>query len=182
MTVSGSSRGCKVFRYIITCEIACNVTSIPTPGDEMGRAGYNSKPSDGDEEDIQGWEDARRKQGLGTPNVEPIQPQPISFDEWRSKPWKYKGYPAFSKWMASSNDFFLVRRFGSLNARVLLFMQNRVAEKEELLCAIDTRAQQSTDDQGNSGSLRNDPRQDRTQALAELVPLLKEYSELPLRS
>lgn len=69
-----------------------------------------------------------------------------------------------------------------MNARVLLFMQNRVAEKEEALCAIDTRAQQSTDDQGNSGSLRNDPQQDRTQTLAELVPLLKEYSRFPLRS
>lgn len=130
---------------------------------------------------MQGWQDAQRKQELTTPGSEPVQHQPISFDEWRSKPWKYKGYPAFSKWMASSNDFFLVRRFGSLNARVLLFMQNRVAEQEEALCAIDTRAQQSTDDQGNSGSLRNDPQQDRTQALEELVPLLKEYSKISVQ-
>lgn len=52
-------------------------------------------------------------------------------------------------------------------------MQNRVVVREEMLCAIDARAQRGTDDQGNSGLLRNDPQPDRIQALTELVPLVK---------
>lgn len=138
----------------------------------MGRSGYNSK-SDGDEEIEAEWRYAQQ-----APVRDPLQtvPPPVSLEEWRSKPWKYKGYPAFSKWMASSNDFFLVRRFGHLNARVLLLLQSRIEELEENLAALDTRAQQNTDDLGNSGSLRNDPQKERTKLMEQLSKTLKNYS------
>lgn len=145
---------------------------------DMGRSGYYSKRDGDDEFDRQEWEQAQQKRAPTAPALggDPSQTHPVSLEEWRSKPWKYKGYPAFSRWMASSNDFFLVRRFEQLNVRVLLFMQDRISEKEELLLTIDTCAQQSPDEVGNSGSLRDDPRQDRKDLLLELSHLLREYS------
>ena len=36
--------------------------------------------------------------------------------------WKTQGYPVFSEFLNSDRDFFVVRRFGKLNARVMLNM------------------------------------------------------------
>jgi hypothetical protein len=62
-----------------------------------------------------------------------------------SKLWKYEGYPGFAKWMASSDDFFVLRRFGQMNTRVLLLMQDRIKRKEEELFNIDERTRNGPD-------------------------------------
>ena len=56
-----------------------------------------------------------------------------------NKAWKYEGYRGFSEWMASDDDFFIIRRFGTVNARVILWMQNQVVEKERQLAELDKR-------------------------------------------
>lgn len=48
-------------------------------------------------------------------------------------PWKDQGYTAFSEWMASEDDFFLFRRFESLNAHTILWMQDQIMMIEERL-------------------------------------------------
>ncbi|KAF3035985.1 hypothetical protein E8E11_004983 [Didymella keratinophila] len=50
-----------------------------------------------------------------------------------------KGYLRFSSWMASDDDFFVVRRFQSLNAHTILYMQNRLARIEERLWQLEKR-------------------------------------------
>lgn len=102
--------------------------------------------------------------------------RPPTQAERERKPWKFEGYPAFSAWMASSNDFFLLRRFGQLNARVLLIMQDEIVVKEKELEAIDLQCQIGSDELGDCSSLRYDPNPARRQILLELKTLLKEYS------
>lgn len=41
-------------------------------------------------------------------------------DEKARKPWKYYGYQAYSEFIASEDDFFILRRFSTVSARVLL--------------------------------------------------------------
>jgi len=104
----------------------------------------------------------------------------ISEEEKLKKPWKYEGYPGFSKRMASSDDFFLCRRFGELNARAILLMQDRIARKEEELHRMDCDAQKGPDDPGDSSSLRFEPRMEREKLLDELIPMLQQYSKAPI--
>jgi hypothetical protein len=49
----------------------------------------------------------------------------------RHNPRKYTGYRVFSRYVASDQAFFIVRRFGTLNARVLLAMQDEIAALED---------------------------------------------------
>jgi hypothetical protein len=100
----------------------------------------------------------------------------VDVEDKELKPWKYEGYPGFGKWMASSDDFFVLRRFGQLNVRVLLLMQDRIQRKEEQLFSIDERAQNGPDIAGVANSLRSDPQGEREPLLDEIKVLLKEYS------
>lgn len=93
-----------------------------------------------------------------------------------SKPWKQLGYPAFSKWMSSSDDFLVLRRFSTLNVRVLLLLQDRIVRLEEDLGRYDEAARQAPDEFANSGSFRLDAWEDRRTILNQLLPLLEQYS------
>src|SRR5436309_15736451 len=101
----------------------------------------------------------------------------VSEEERRNPPWKFQGYPAFSKWMASSEDILVLRRFGELNVRAMLLMQDRVARKEELLLRVDEEARRGPDDLGDSSSLRHEPQKEREKLIDELIPMLQQYSE-----
>ncbi len=89
--------------------------------------------------------------------------------------WKDEGYPGFSRWMASSDDFLVLRRFGQLNVRVLLLMQDRIVRKEEELANIDAYGKLSAD-KADSSSLRSEPLPEREIILDELKAMLHEYS------
>lgn len=92
-------------------------------------------------------------------------------------PWRDDGYPSLAKWMASSEDFFILRRFGSLNARVLLLMQDRIVELERDLHDIDEEARRAPDEMADSSTLRDDPQEQRLATLDKLIPILREYSK-----
>ncbi|KAI9770037.1 MAG: hypothetical protein M1839_003301 [Geoglossum umbratile] len=85
-------------------------------------------------------------------------------------PWKHAGYRVFSRWMASDPAFFIVRRFGALNARVILCLQDEIAKHEEELDALDRhfRADALPDDT-NNGSFRNDPCMERKKLIEETL-------------
>lgn len=91
--------------------------------------------------------------------------------------WRDEGYPGFSKWMASSDDFLVLRRFGQLNVRVLLLMQDRIVRKEEELANIDAHGRLHGDDsKADSSALRKEPLPEREAILDELKTMLHEYS------
>lgn len=95
--------------------------------------------------------------------------------------WQYYGYPALSKWMASANDFFLLRRFSPLQVRCLLHLQNQIAVKGQQLEEWDNFARCQEPEKGSSGWIDHDPEalagNPRPRIIRELLPLLKDYSE-----
>lgn len=98
--------------------------------------------------------------------------------------WRYKGYPAFSTWMASSDDAFVVRRFGTVHARTILMLQDKIVRLEAQLEEDDRRCMnqrlpKSEEYLANNGSIRKDElyRPHRTAILEELVPLLEQYGQ-----
>lgn len=56
--------------------------------------------------------------------------------DYHKKPWKYAGYRDFSSFVASDNNFFILRRFSTLSARVLLALQDELVELEDQLNVI----------------------------------------------
>ncbi|KAL2040569.1 hypothetical protein N7G274_006548 [Stereocaulon virgatum] len=94
------------------------------------------------------------------------------------QPWRYRGYPAFSRWLASDDDFFLLRRFGCSSARVALFLQDQVARCEIALKAHDIQAMQASLD---SGTFRNDQQEHRPQAMEDLATVLERYQKFVLQ-
>lgn len=75
----------------------------------------------------------------------------------RKQPWKYIGYKVFSRWMASDQTFFILRRFGALNARVALSLQDEIVELEEKLNFMDKEYSSTEWPDVNNGSFRDDP-------------------------
>ena len=114
-----------------------------------------------------------------------------SEDEVRSKAWKHVGYSGFSAWIASSNDFFHVRRFGAVGARSLLWMQDQITRLEERLEEIDSKLRRCPEDfLGRNDSFRfdSDPRplaghtlaadhKEREEIMRALYTNLKSYCE-----
>lgn len=92
------------------------------------------------------------------------------------KPWKYLGYPAFSAFVASDDDFFFLRRFGALHARVLLSLQDQITMLEDKVKAIDQQSSSRTAIDHNNGSFREDEYEERTNVIAEIRKRIGEYS------
>jgi hypothetical protein len=96
--------------------------------------------------------------------------------------WQYYGYPALSRWMSSSNDFFLLRRFSPLQVRCLLYLQNEIALRGQQLHQWDRVALCQQPGKGNSGWINQDPEalpgNPRPRIIRELVPMLQEYSKM----
>ncbi|KAK5128244.1 hypothetical protein LTR85_002911 [Meristemomyces frigidus] len=94
--------------------------------------------------------------------------------------WQYQGYPGLTKWMASANDFFLLRRFSPLQARCLLYLQNEIAKIDKAIEAWDAYAQKHppASAAGMCGSLDNDPYSERIQLVRQAIPLLEQYNQL----
>lgn len=101
---------------------------------------------------------------------------PVPSDhEKRVYAWQYYGYPALSKWMASSNDAFLLRKFGAVSARSLLYLQDQIAQKEKELDGLDAWTMSHPPGKGGCGSFALDEQTARGKALREITALLERY-------
>lgn len=81
--------------------------------------------------------------------------------------------------MASEDDFFIFRRFQTLNARTILWMQDRITKSERELKNIDEKVEKShLDEKLRNDSMRWDETrmQRRHQLMLELSQLLHHYS------
>ncbi|KAF8854272.1 hypothetical protein BDZ45DRAFT_656876 [Acephala macrosclerotiorum] len=94
-------------------------------------------------------------------------------------PWKYIGYRVFSKWIASDQSFFIVRRFGALQARVVLSLQDEIVRMEEELDSMDKAySRKAVPSVVDNGSFRNDPwNNERGNAIKNISEKLKYYNE-----
>ncbi|KAN0089943.1 hypothetical protein V8E51_018522 [Hyaloscypha variabilis] len=99
--------------------------------------------------------------------------------------WKFVGYPGFCEYSALDDNFLLLRRFGALNARVLLDLQLRIHQYESELYHLDQACRDDPNE--NDGSTRmdsltwdvneNNDRKRRGEIVRELQPLLHKYNK-----
>jgi hypothetical protein len=128
-----------------------------------------------------------------TPPTPPAPPTPIdplpparslsypdfNLEEARDNPRKYSGYRVFSRWMASDQAFFILRRFGTLNTRVLLAMQDEIVELEDQLNLLDEEASRKESPYNvDNGTIRDDPFGERRELVTKILPeKLAKYSK-----
>lgn len=105
----------------------------------------------------------------------------LTEDEIAEKPWKYIGYKGYSSFLASEKDFYIFRRFASLNIRIALALQDQVAQLEEELEEIDSEYSRRSAEDLHNGSFRCD-REDRTELLEKIALKLSQYSTISNRN
>jgi len=111
---------------------------------------------------------------MAIPLLPAVAPE-ITEEDREQKPWKYIGYRGYCRFLASDDDFFFLRRFGVLHARVLLALQDQITVLEDKLDAIDQHAGRKDNVDRHNGSFRLDD-QDRLNLISEIHTKLKEYS------
>ncbi|KAM0798784.1 hypothetical protein BDR22DRAFT_808348 [Usnea florida] len=101
--------------------------------------------------------------------------------EIEQKPWKYLGYQSFSRFVASDNDLFILRRFGALSAQVILALQDELSCLEHDLEVIEKRQREEDAPDVHNGSFRQETQLDRRKLLLDARPLLRQYNDLVLQ-
>ncbi|MCJ1475852.1 hypothetical protein MMC13_004516 [Lambiella insularis] len=114
-----------------------------------------------------GW----ASQAGGAPSLQ------LPYRTGNEKNWCFKGYPAFSEWMASDNDLFIVRRFGTLSARVALMLQDRISRLSEELDKVDKECQNRC---LHNGDFRGDESVFRQELLERIAVNLERYNQFIL--
>jgi hypothetical protein len=102
----------------------------------------------------------------------------LSSEEINNKPWKYLGYEEYSSFIASDDDFFVVRRFSTLTARVILALQDQLSELEEELAILENSLKRRDSPAVHNGSFREETRVERIDLLLRINQKLREYSEI----
>ncbi|KAF2658978.1 hypothetical protein K491DRAFT_651838 [Lophiostoma macrostomum CBS 122681] len=108
----------------------------------------------------------------------PLQSQPIL----KAKPWKTIGYRGYSTFLASDNDFLVFRRFGTLNTRVLLLLQDEISVLEQKLEDLDITHSQPAATDIHNGSFRQEVLPERRALLLEVHKKIREYNELLIQN
>ncbi|KAI2464616.1 hypothetical protein F4781DRAFT_436213 [Annulohypoxylon bovei var. microspora] len=99
----------------------------------------------------------------------------LTQNEIDEKSWKYTGYRGFANFVASDPDFFVVRRFDTLNARVLSTLQGHLSALEERLNKLDEKYSAKSAEDVHNGSIRDD-QPDRAALSMQICDKLKDYS------
>ena len=89
---------------------------------------------------------------------------------------KYIYYQSFSAFIASDNDFLIFRRFGALNAKVLLGLQDQLSRLEEDLEALEKTAWENNTPDIHNGSLGQDTDVAREALVCQAQRSLRDYS------
>jgi hypothetical protein len=101
----------------------------------------------------------------------------VTDKEKLGKAWKYEGYQELGRWMASDDDFCVFRRFESLNATTIVYLQYRISQLESRLEDIHHSNEQIKDRKNSSFQWDEQNQQDRFQIMNELSCLLLHYSK-----
>ncbi|RTE71498.1 hypothetical protein BHE90_014096 [Fusarium euwallaceae] len=92
---------------------------------------------------------------------------PPSEEEVQRKPWKFIGYKGYTEFISSEDDWFILRRFDTLNVRVALALQDEISVLEEQLKELDESYSQRESPDRHNGRFRGDAEDRR--ALTELI-------------
>lgn len=99
--------------------------------------------------------------------------------ELNRKPWKYVGYRGFCEFVTSDNDFFVLRRFSELTARVLLALQDELSELESQLSILESQLSSISAPDVHNGSFREETSETRLNLIHEIDKKLRSYSQDP---
>ncbi|KAI0116332.1 hypothetical protein GGR51DRAFT_501039 [Nemania sp. FL0031] len=97
-------------------------------------------------------------------------------EEVQKQPWKYVGYRRYAEFISSDSDLFIFRRFGTLNARVGLLLQDRISLLEQKLINLDDEYSRRDAEPINNGTLRDDM-EEREALLNEISYHLDKYNK-----
>ncbi|KAI8673744.1 hypothetical protein NCS55_00695600 [Fusarium keratoplasticum] len=92
---------------------------------------------------------------------------PPSEEEIQRKPWKFIGYRGYTEFLSSEDDWFVLRRFGALNVRMALALQDEISVLEDKLRELDENYSQRESPDRHNGRFRGDA-EDRS-ALTDLI-------------
>lgn len=109
-----------------------------------------------------------------------VESNTLSQEDLDRKPWKYIGYKGFSRYVSCSDDFLALRRYDRLHCRVLLTLQDRVAELEEELDLLDNSVSRKSSPDIDNGTIRRDHGR-RKELLQEISKALKDYDDMLCR-
>lgn len=102
-------------------------------------------------------------------------------EEILRRPWKYIGYKGYSSFLASEDEFFIIRRFDVLNVRISLSLQDELSVLEDELSKIDREySKRDAAVVVNNGTLRPD-QQDRVELLNKIERKIRHYNEFVLQ-
>lgn len=104
----------------------------------------------------------------------------IGAEATREKPWKYVGYKNYSRVVGLNANFFYVRQYRTLNVRIILAMQDHIAELEDKLDRLDDELSRSDAPDFHNGSFRKETSRERLQLIWTIQRKLKEYSTLAI--
>jgi hypothetical protein len=100
-----------------------------------------------------------------------------TLEEISRKEWKYTGYRGFCSFVSSDDDFFVLRRFGALGARVILALQDELTILESELLAMDRESSSRDCLDTHNGSFRRDRGGERSRLLQQIHKKLRDYSK-----
>ena len=110
----------------------------------------------------------------------PSEPPYVAQGDIFLEPWKYTGYKKYSWFLASDDDFLIFRRFGTLNARVLLLLQDELTVAETKLKTLDEEYSLKNAPRLHNGSFRieqgEEKHQERRKLLLEIKDKVNDYS------
>lgn len=102
---------------------------------------------------------------------------PPTQEEIQRKPWKFIGYKGYADFIASDNDFLILRRFGTLSARVALSLQDEISELEHRLGEYDAKYSDRNARDVNNGTFRDElpDRKELFQIIADKICRYSKY-------
>ena len=85
----------------------------------------------------------------------------VTQEDIQLKTWKYSGYRTNTRFLGASCSFFITRQFRTLNVRIILALQDQLAEKERDLDDLDGELSRKATDDAHNSSFRNEPSLER---------------------
>lgn len=100
----------------------------------------------------------------------------IPEEEIQNHPWKYLGYRIYSRWAGSEKAFLVVRQFSTLNARIILALQDDISLLEQQLDLVEKNYSQLGPEDHDNGSFRRDIHTERKILQDKIYVALEKYS------
>ena len=117
---------------------------------------------------------------MATPASAEVNRLSLTEEDRESKAWKYLGHRAFCKFVASEDDFFILRKFSTLTARVLLRLQDELSGLERELETLEEALMAKSAEDEHNGTFRRDV-EERRQIVDRIDKKLRAYNELVIQ-